>query len=57
MKKSTRNLLYGIGALSLLSGVYAIVMKKELFDIVFGLVIGASLIGSVYFDQSKNTDE
>ncbi|MEZ4919635.1 MAG: hypothetical protein R2792_11085 [Saprospiraceae bacterium] len=57
MKKSTRNLLYGIGTLSLLSGVYAIVVKKELFDILFGLVIGASLIGSVYFDQSKNTDE
>ena len=51
MKKSTKILIIGIGILSILSGIYSIFNEGEMFDILIGLFIGASLIGSVYFDQ------
>ena len=44
-------MIIGIGILSILSGIYSIFNEGEMFDILIGLFIGASLIGSVYFDQ------
>jgi len=52
MKRSTRYFLIVIGVLSIMSGIYSIIIKGDVSDIIFGLVIGASLIGSVYFDKS-----
>jgi len=57
MKKSTKNLIIGIGVLSILSGIYSIINNGEMFDIFIGIFIGASLIGSVYFDQLGKTDK
>ena len=52
MKKSTKNLIIGIGSLSILAGIYSIFTNGEMFDIISAITIGASLIGSVYFDIS-----
>ena len=51
MEKSTRNLIIGIGTLSILSGIYGIIIKDDMFNIISAIFIGASLIGSIYFDQ------
>ena len=56
MKKSTKNLIIGIGILSILSGIYAIFSNGDMSEIMFGFVIGASLIGSVYFDKYNYTE-
>ena len=53
MKKSTKNLIIGIGILSILSGIYSIFSNGERFEIISGLFIGTSLIGTVYFDKSN----
>jgi len=52
MQKSTRTLIIVIGALGILSGVYAFLSGGETFDIIFGIFIGASLIGSLYFNKN-----
>lgn len=54
MQKSTKNVVIGIGILSILSGVCGIFTNGKMFDILIGIFIGASLIGSVYFDITGN---
>jgi len=54
MQKSTKNIVIIIGILGILSGVYSIYTGGEMFDILIGIFIGASLIGSVYFDLNGN---
>jgi len=56
MKKSTKNLIIGIGILSILSGIYAIFSNGDSSEIMFGFFIGASLIGSVYFDKYNQSE-
>jgi len=54
MNKSTKYLVIGIGILSILSGVYSIFSNGEMFDIIIGITIGASLIGSVFLNPKEN---
>jgi len=53
MKKSTRKIIIGIGTLSILSGIYGILSKGELYEIIFAFFIGSSLIGATYFDKKS----
>lgn len=57
MNKSTRNLIIGIGILSILAGIYSMIIKREMFDIIMAIVIGASLIGSAYIDFSSKKNK
>ena len=52
MKKSTKNLLYVIGLLSIIAGIYSYVSGGDTFEFISALFIGVSLIGTVYFDKS-----
>ena len=56
MKGSTKKLVIGIGILSILSGVYALFSNGDTSEIMFGIFIGASLIGSVYFNQYSQSE-
>lgn len=56
MKKSTKKLIIGIGILSILSGIYTIFYNGDTSEIMFGFFIGASLIGSVYFDKYSQAE-
>ena len=51
MTKSTKNLVLGIGILSMLSGGYSYFEGGEIFDTLIGVFIGASLIGSLYLNK------
>lgn len=53
MEKSTKNVLIGIGVLSILAGLYGIYSKAELFNVFITVFIGLSLIVTVYLDKGK----
>ncbi len=53
MEKSTKSVIIGIGIISILSGVYGYFSGSKNFDIFLAFFIGASLIGSIYFDKGE----
>jgi len=53
MDKSTRNLLIGIGVLSILSSIYMYVNKGTIFDNFAGILVGISLIVVAISQHSK----
>lgn len=53
MKKSTKNLLYVIGGLSIVSGLYSLFTGGEMYSYLSGIFIGVALIGSVVFEGKE----
>lgn len=53
MNKSTQYLIIGLGIASILFAVYGIIRGNEFIDSLSGIVIGASLIGTVIFQKNK----
>ena len=53
MNKTTQKVIIGIGIASILFALYGIVKGQEFIDALGGLVIGASLIGSVLIYNNK----
>lgn len=57
MDKKTRIPLLVIGFLSLISGVYLAVTGSDFTDYFFGIFIGLTLIGSVYFISNDSEED
>ena len=53
MSKRTRSLIIGIGLASILFSVYGMLRGDTFMDALSGIVIGVSLIGTLFID-SKN---
>lgn len=55
MNKSLRNLIIGIGAVSILFSIYGVIRGGEFTDALSGVIIGVALIGTAVMQQKKNT--
>lgn len=50
MNKNTRKLLFAIGILSLVAGVYSYFFKEDSLTGLSGIFIGIALIGAVFIN-------
>jgi hypothetical protein len=54
MNKQTGYFIIGIGIASILAGVFGAIRSGEFLDSISGVVIGASLIGTVIYERNKD---
>jgi hypothetical protein len=54
MNKQTGYFIIGIGIASILAGVFGAICSGEFLDSISGVVIGASLIGTVIYERNKD---
>ncbi|WP_182835561.1 hypothetical protein [Flagellimonas lutimaris] len=55
MNKSTKILLIAIGTLSIIAGIFNYLKKEDLTESMFALVIGISIIVTVFYGKKLNT--
>ncbi|UZO80082.1 hypothetical protein NBT05_14140 [Aquimarina sp. ERC-38] len=54
MNKITKNLIILIGIISILASIYGLLNDRKLIEVIGGIAIGLSIIGSVFLRQNKN---
>lgn len=53
MSKNLKNFIIGIGIASILFAIYGVIKGGDFVDALGGIIIGASLIGSIIYENSK----